>query len=130
MRSIVACVTATVSLATRVTGRGMVYRPNRITVNGRAGLSDLNDGDSILLTSLRESVPLEGLDGSGWLRGEFVDVSNRIPRFVTDEIERLGYQVKRSYQSYAFAGVHGIKQDSGILTGGADPQRDGMALLV
>jgi gamma-glutamyltranspeptidase/glutathione hydrolase len=61
---------------------------------------------------------------------DIIDVSNRIPRFVTDEVERLGYQVKRSYQSYAFAGVHGIKQEGGILTGGADPQRDGMALLV
>ena len=35
--------------------------------------------------------------------------------------------VKRSYMSYAFAGVHAITNFDGILEGGADPQRDGYA---
>lgn len=59
-----------------------------------------------------------------------VDVSNRILRSVTEELERDGYDVKRSWQSYAFAALHGIRIDDGVCTGGADPQRDGMAIAV
>jgi gamma-glutamyltranspeptidase/glutathione hydrolase len=59
-----------------------------------------------------------------------IGVSNRVPRFVTDEIEAQGYEVKRSWQSYAFAALHGIRIDEGEWQGGADPQRDGMALAV
>ncbi len=61
---------------------------------------------------------------------DIVDVSNRIPRFVTQEVEAMGYPVARSYMSYAFAGLHGIKIENGRWFGGADPQRDGMALEV
>ena len=61
---------------------------------------------------------------------DIIDVSNRIPRFVTSEVEAMGYRVARSYQSYAFAGLHGIKVQDGTWSGGADPQRDGMALEV
>ena len=59
-----------------------------------------------------------------------IDVSNRIARRVTDELEQIGYEVKRSWQSYAFAALHAIRIDDGICTGGADPQRDGMAIAV
>jgi gamma-glutamyltranspeptidase/glutathione hydrolase len=59
---------------------------------------------------------------------DIIDVSNRIPRFVTREVEAMGYRIARSYQSYAFAGLHGIKMEGGRWSGGADPQRDGMAL--
>jgi len=59
-----------------------------------------------------------------------IDVTNRIPRFVTDELEKLGYPVARSYLSYHFAGVHAIRIDDGVWTGAADPGRDGMALIV
>lgn len=63
--------------------------------------------------------------------GRTVDVSNRIPRYVTDVLEADGYPVARSHLSYAFAAVHGIAIDgSGQMAGGADPQRDGMALSV
>lgn len=62
---------------------------------------------------------------------DVIDVSNRVPRFVTDALEADGYAVARSPSSYAFAGVHGIEVDEGgRLSGGADPQRDGMALAV
>ena len=50
-------------------------------------------------------LPVAALDFRA-IYADIIDTSNRIPRFVTDEVERLGYQVKRSYQSYAFAGVH------------------------
>ena len=59
-----------------------------------------------------------------------IDVTNRIPRFVTDELEKLGYPVARSYLSYHFSGVHAIRIDDGVWTGAADPGRDGMALIV
>jgi gamma-glutamyltranspeptidase/glutathione hydrolase len=61
---------------------------------------------------------------------DIIDVCNRIPRYVTDELERLGYPIARSYLSYTFAGVHAIKVDGSKLSGAADPGRDGMALMV
>ena len=62
--------------------------------------------------------------------GDTIDVSNRIPRYVTAALEEKGYGIARSYLSYAFARVHGIKVEDGIWSGGADPSADGMALAV
>ena len=59
-----------------------------------------------------------------------IDVSNRVPRFVTDALEAKGYEVRRSFLTYAFAGVHGIAIEDRQWQGGADPGRDGMALAV
>ncbi len=59
-----------------------------------------------------------------------IDVSNRIPRWITNELEARGYPIARSPFSYVFAGVHGIRAKNGRLDGGADPGRDGMALAV
>ena len=59
-----------------------------------------------------------------------IDVSNRVLRRVTDALEADGYSVKRSPQGYAFAALHAIRIDGGVPQGGADPQRDGMAVLV
>jgi gamma-glutamyltranspeptidase/glutathione hydrolase len=58
---------------------------------------------------------------------ETVDLSNRIPRATEKALAAMGYATKRSYQSYAFAGVHGITLWDGVPEGGADPQRDGYA---
>ncbi len=58
---------------------------------------------------------------------DVIDVVNRIPRFVTAELEARGYQVRRGYH---FAGVHAIGFKDGKWQGGADPGRDGMALEV
>jgi gamma-glutamyltranspeptidase/glutathione hydrolase len=58
-----------------------------------------------------------------------IDVANRIPRYIEESLNQMGYPTARSHQSYAFAGVHGIVvQPDGTLQGGADPGRDGMAL--
>ncbi len=59
-----------------------------------------------------------------------IDISNRIGRDVQRAVEAMGYTVRRSALSYAFAGVHGITLFDGIAEGGADPQRDGMAIGV
>ena len=61
---------------------------------------------------------------------DVIDVVNRIPRFVTAELEARGYEVRRSYRGYHFAGVHAIGITGGKWQGGADPGRDGMALEV
>jgi gamma-glutamyltranspeptidase/glutathione hydrolase len=63
--------------------------------------------------------------------GGAIHVSNRIPWRTSRELEHRGHRVVRSYQSYAFAGVHGLLLGSdGRWRGGADPQRDGMPLEV
>ncbi len=60
-----------------------------------------------------------------------IDVSNRIPRFVTRQLESKGYKIARSAISYAFAEVHAVgRDDDGRWVGGADPFADGMALAV
>lgn len=61
---------------------------------------------------------------------DVIDVCNRIPHFVCDELERLGYSIARSHLSYTFAGVHAIKLEGDRWTGAADPGRDGMPLEV
>ena len=58
-----------------------------------------------------------------------IDVSNRIPRSVTNTLENDGYQVVRNPSSYAgFALVHAISKIDGVLEGGADPGGDGVVL--
>ena len=57
-----------------------------------------------------------------------IDVTNRIPHFVTQALEAQGYDVIRSPLSYDIAWVHGIKISEGGLEGGADPATDGMSL--
>jgi gamma-glutamyltranspeptidase/glutathione hydrolase len=61
---------------------------------------------------------------------DVIDISNRIPRAVQKALEAEGYAVRRSPLSFAFAGVHGIAMFDGRLEGGADPQRDGLAMGV
>ncbi|MEZ5341499.1 MAG: gamma-glutamyltransferase [Acidimicrobiales bacterium] len=58
-----------------------------------------------------------------------IDVCNRIPRSVTDELEADGFEVVRWPESYAFAMVHGISVSGSRLLGAADPAGDGMAML-
>ena len=59
-----------------------------------------------------------------------IDVTNRIPRHVETELQGMGYKVRRSALSYFFAGVHAISfGKDGKLVGGADPGRDGMAMM-
>jgi gamma-glutamyltranspeptidase/glutathione hydrolase len=49
---------------------------------------------------------------------------------VQRELEAMGHQVKRAFHSYPFAAPHGIALWDGVVEGGADPQRDGMAMGV
>lgn len=59
-----------------------------------------------------------------------IDVCNRIPRYVTRELEQAGYQVIRNPYNYTIGWVHAVRMVDGRLEGGADPGRDGVALEV
>ena len=59
-----------------------------------------------------------------------IDVANRIPAYITDQVASQGYEIRRSHLSFAFAMVHGIQIRDGKLDGGADPAGDGMALAL
>jgi gamma-glutamyltranspeptidase/glutathione hydrolase len=61
---------------------------------------------------------------------DMIDVSNRIPNYVTDVLAAQGYEIARSPYSYTFGSVHAIKIAGGRITGWADPNHDGMALAV
>jgi gamma-glutamyltranspeptidase/glutathione hydrolase len=57
-----------------------------------------------------------------------IDVCNRIPRYITRELEQDGYQVIRNPYNYTIGWVHAVRIVDGRLEGGADPGRDGVAL--
>ena len=59
-----------------------------------------------------------------------IDVMNRIPGYVTEPLEALGYRVVRSPLTFGIAAVHGIRIVDGVPDGGADPGHDGVALAV
>lgn len=61
-----------------------------------------------------------------------IDVCNRIPAFVTEELQKMGYGIVRSPYSYTFAAVHGIEVDADGKHGraGADPGLDGAVFVV
>ncbi|MBT2335990.1 gamma-glutamyltransferase [Variovorax paradoxus] len=57
-----------------------------------------------------------------------IDVCNRIPRYVTRELQADGYEVFRNPYNYTIGWVHGVQiAANGRLQGGADPGRDGVA---
>lgn len=59
-----------------------------------------------------------------------IDVSNRIPRYVTRELESKGYEIIRNPYGYTIGWVHAIKVHPDGLEGGADPGRDGVAYSI
>jgi len=62
-----------------------------------------------------------------------IDIANRIPRRIEEQLTSDGYEVIRSPLSYTIAGVHVISakgDDPMQWKGGADPAYDGMALAV
>jgi len=59
-----------------------------------------------------------------------IDITNRIPGYLTDPLEAQGYEVIRSALTFGIGAVHGIRIDRGVLSGGADPGHDGVALGV
>ena len=62
--------------------------------------------------------------------GNAIDVSNRIPRRVTRQLEAEGYEIIRNPYGHTFGWIHAIGIENGELSGAADPGRDGVALDV
>ena len=59
-----------------------------------------------------------------------IDITNRIPGYVVEPLQREGYEVIRSALNFGIAAVHGIRIVDGVMDGGADPGHDGVALAV
>lgn len=61
-----------------VNGTGKVFFSNPVETQGSiTGLADNRDADSTALTNLTQSVTLQGLDGSGYLKGSYVTISSK-----------------------------------------------------
>lgn len=62
----------------QVTGTGRVFNPNPVeTQDDVAGLADNRDADSNALTQQLQSVTLLGLNGTGYLEGEYATISSK-----------------------------------------------------
>ena len=59
-----------------------------------------------------------------------IDITNRIPGYLSDPLADQGYEIIRSALTFGIGAVHGIRIDDGVLSGGADPGHDGVALGV
>jgi len=60
------------------TGTGKVFAPNPIESQGSTtGLTDNNDADYAALTAQMKTVSLLGLDGSGYLKGQYATIMSR-----------------------------------------------------
>ena len=56
-------------------------------------------------------------------------MESRIPVGVRADLEQRGYQLDVLEEfTYVFGGVHAVLADGGVLKGGADPRRDGVAV--
>jgi hypothetical protein len=72
---------ATPALATKpgsgsATGTGSVFMVNPVQSSGIQGLTDQKDSDAAVPASAYATVPLRNLDGSGYLRGSWVNVQS------------------------------------------------------
>ena len=96
-RAIVAALAAALAIAAPIsvvakqasgctTGTALVFFPNPVVTSGDTTLTDQKDGDYAALNDERVSVPLIGLDGSGYLRGTWATISGETgdPAYETD----------------------------------------------
>jgi hypothetical protein len=67
-------------------GEALVFFPNPVVSSGDESLTDRKDADYAALNGQRVSVPLVGLDGSGYLRGTWASVVSETgnPAYETD----------------------------------------------
>ncbi len=56
-------------------GEGQVFYPNPVVTLGTSHLKDMNDSDDAVPLSAYRTVPLRDLDGTGYLRGTWVDAT-------------------------------------------------------
>ena len=70
---------------------GSVFVPNPVQSSGNESLTDQKDSDAAVPASAYHDVPLTNLDGSGYLHGDYVNVTqrDRQPRVLADEHVQL-----------------------------------------
>ena len=61
-------------------GSGQVFAPNPVWTTRDSSLEDIGDNDSPVLEAALATVPLPRLDGTGYLRGTWADLSPTRPR--------------------------------------------------
>jgi gamma-glutamyltranspeptidase/glutathione hydrolase len=59
-----------------------------------------------------------------------IDLSNRVPYSVENDLKAIGYETIRSPYTFGFAAVHGVRIEEDNLDGAADPGHDGNAILL
>ncbi|MEH7612832.1 M36 family metallopeptidase [Gottfriedia acidiceleris] len=70
------------NLNQRATGTGQVFMPNPVASQGSiTGLTDKRDADSTALNNQLKAVSLLGLDGSGYLKGSYVNIYSKAKTF-------------------------------------------------
>ncbi|MGZ4163635.1 MAG: M36 family metallopeptidase [Tumebacillaceae bacterium] len=81
----------------KVNGTGKVFNPNPVRTQGNAtGLTDNSNKDSTALTNQLKAVTLQGLDGSGYLRGSYAYIKSKANTFSST----FAYNYTRSNASF------------------------------
>lgn len=66
----------------KVEGQGKVFLPNPVVTSGSlSGLTDKNDADSTALNNQLKTVTLKGLNGSGYLAGDYVTIASKVKTY-------------------------------------------------
>jgi Zn-dependent metalloprotease len=69
-------------LSQHVNGTGKVFNPNPVRTQGSVtGLTDNSNRDSTALTNQLKAVTLQGLDGTGYLKGSYVSIKSKANTF-------------------------------------------------
>ncbi|AWC44619.1 M36 family metallopeptidase [Bacillus cytotoxicus] len=86
-----------VDINRKVEGTGKVFLPNPVVSNGSlTGLKDNNDKDSVELNNQLKTVILKGLDGTGFLIGDYVTISSKAKTKSTN----FQFNYTRSHDSF------------------------------
>jgi Zn-dependent metalloprotease len=60
----------------KATGRGQVFIPNPVVALNKDNLADMGNASAVAFKNAYRLVTLKGLDGSGRIKGQFVDTTN------------------------------------------------------
>jgi Zn-dependent metalloprotease len=64
-------------LLEKVNGTGKVFQPNPVATSGNNTLKDNANADSTALSGQLKTVTLQGLDGTGYLKGQYVSATQK-----------------------------------------------------
>lgn len=78
-------------------GTGKVFNPNPVRTQGsKTGLTDNSNKDSTALTNQLQTVTLQGLDGTGYLKGSYVNIKSKANTYSST----LTYNYTRSQANF------------------------------